>query len=150
MDTFQQGADTFQSVAPLLIPELVSPSRLEGIAEYDDYTLLHYTLAEPLDIERVMDDFEDHMNLNILYHARMRLDSEAGEHCCAYASPSNTQMYKLNVQTGRDCLVHDLYVYIFTSLEFMLEALKDDLRAHEGKAIFKARMPYPRLVADFM
>ena len=150
MDTFQQGADTFQSVAPLLIPELVSPSRLEGIAEYDDYTLLHYTLAEPLGIERVMDDFEDHMNLNILYHARMRLDSEAGEHCCAYASPSNTQMYKLNVQTGRDGQVHDLYVYIFTSLEFMLEALKDDLRAHEGKAFFKARMPYPRLVADFM
>ena len=150
MDTFQQGTNTFQSVAPLLIPELVSPSRLEGIAEYDDYTLLYYTLAKPLDIERVMDDFEDHMNLNILYHVQMRLDSDPGQHCCAYASPSNTQMYKLNVQTDRDGLVHDLYVYIFNSLEFMLEALKDDLRAHEGQAFFKARMPYPRLIADFM
>ena len=150
MDTFQQGIDSFQTLAPLLIPELVSPGLLEGIAEYDDYVLLFYNLAYPLDLERVMDDFEDHMHLNILYHMRTRMDSDAGQHCCAYASPSLSQMYKLNVQTGPDGLVHDLSVYIFSSLEYMLEALKEDLKVHEGMGVFKARMPYGRIIADYM
>jgi hypothetical protein len=50
----------------------------------------------------------------------------------------------------RDGLVHTLYVYIFTSLEIMLECLKDDLLAHEGKGVFQTKMTYPRLIADFM
>ena len=59
-------------------------------------------------------------------------------------------MYKFNAQTRKDGLVHTLYVYIFTSLEIMLECLKDDLLAHEGKGVFQTKMTYPRLIADFM
>ena len=32
----------------------------------------------------------------------------------------------------------------------MLECLKDDLLAHEGTGVFKSKMSYPRLIADFM
>ena len=42
------------------------------------------------------------------------------------------------------------YTNIFTSLEIMLECLKDDLLAHEGKGVFQTKMTYPRLIADFM
>ena len=150
MDIFRKEIDNFQSLAPLLLPELVSPDRIEGIDEFEDYALLSYALPEPLGIERVMDDMEDHMGLTILYHVRTLMGGEDGQHCCAYAPPTYGQMYKFNVQTGRDGMVHILYVYIFTSLEIMLECLKDDLRAHEGTGIFQTKMPYPRLIADFM
>ena len=47
-------------------------------------------------------------------------------------------------------IVIALYVYIFTSLEIMLECLKDDLLAHEGAGVFQTKMSYPRLISDFM
>ena len=131
-DPFRKEIDSFHALAPLLLPEQVNTERLRGIDEYEDYVMLTYSLAKPLGITKMMDDMEDLMGLNILY------------------SPTCGQMYKFNAQTRKDGLVHTLYVYIFTSLEIMLECLKDDLLAHEGKGVFQTKMTYPRLIADFM
>ena len=129
----------------------MSTERLEGIDEFEDYAMLTYSLAKPLGITRMMDDMEDEMGLNILYYIRPFTEKRGeGFQCCAYATPTGGQMYKFNAQTRKDGLVHTLYVYIFTSLEIMLECLKDDLLAHEGKGVFKSKMTYPRLIADFM
>ena len=128
-------------------PELVNTERLRGIDEYEDYVMLTYSLAKPLGITKMMDDMEDLMGLNILYYLRPFTGTACdGFQCCAYATPTCGQMYKFNAQTRRDGLVHTLYVYIFTSLEIMLECLKDD----EGKGVFQTKMTYPRLIADFM
>ena len=151
MDIFRKEIDSFHALAPLLLPELVSTERLEGIDEFEDYAMLTYSLAKPLGITRMMDDMEDEMGLNILYYIRPFSEKRGeGFQCCAYATPTGGQMYKFNAQTRKDGLVHTLYVYIFTSLEIMLECLKDDLLAHEGTGVFKSKMSYPRLIADFM
>ena len=151
MDIFRKEIDNFQALAPLLLPKLVRTDRLEGIEEFDDYAMLTYSLAKPIGIQRMMDDMEDEMGLNILYYIRPFTEKRGeGFQCCAYATPTGGQMYKFNAQTRKDGLVHTLYVYIFTSLEIMLECLKDDLLAHEGKGVFKSKMSYPRLIADFM
>ena len=150
-DPFRKEIDSFHALAPLLLPEQVNTERLRGIDEYEDYVMLTYSLAKPLGITKMMDDMEDLMGLNILYYLRpfSGLHSE-GHQCCAYATPTCGQMYKFNAQTRKDGLVHTLYVYIFTSLEIMLECLKDDLLAHEGKGVFQTKVTYPRLIADFM
>lgn len=150
MDIFRKEIDNFQALAPLLLPKLVRTDRLEGIEEFEDYAMLTYSLAKPISIQRMMDDMEDEMGLNILYHVRTYENRREGQHCCSYATPTSGQMYKFNAQTGRDGQVHTLYVYIFTSLEIMLECLKDDLLAHEGTGVFQTKMSYPRLISDFM
>ena len=48
MDIFRKEIDSFHALAPLLLPELVSTDRLEGIDEYEDYAMLTYRLAKPL------------------------------------------------------------------------------------------------------
>ena len=70
MDIFRKEIDSFHALAPLLLPELVSTERLEGIDEFEDYAMLTYSLAKPLGITRMMDDMEDEMGLNILYYIR--------------------------------------------------------------------------------
>ena len=81
-----------------------------------------------------------------LRHADLRPDVQAQR-----ADPQGrVGPYPVRLQTRKDGLVHTLYVYIFTSLEIMLECLKDDLLAHEGKGVFQTKMTYPRLIADFM
>ena len=59
-------------------------------------------------------------------------------------------MYKLNAQTGPDKMLETIYVYVFDSLEVMLEALKSDLSQHLSGGVVISKMDMSRLVADFM
>jgi hypothetical protein len=59
-------------------------------------------------------------------------------------------MYKLNAQAGSDKMLDTVYVYIFDSLEVMLESLKSDLAQHLRRGIVISKMDMSRLVADFM
>ena len=59
-------------------------------------------------------------------------------------------MYKLNAQTGADKMLENIYVYVFDSLEVMLEALKTDFAQHLTGGIVITKMEMSRLVADFM
>ena len=103
MDIFRKEIDSFHALAPLLLPELVSTDRLEGIDEYEDYAMLTYRLAKPLGITRVMDDMEDHMGLNILYYIRPFLDRRGeGRQCCAYATPAGPHPVRLHIHLAGD------------------------------------------------
>ena len=59
-------------------------------------------------------------------------------------------MYKLNAQTDSDKMLDTIYVYVFDSLEVMLEALKSDLSQHLNGSVVISKMDMSRLVADFM
>ena len=132
------------------IPELFNPDRLDSVDDYGDYALLSYSLGVPMQMEHVMDRMEDRMNLSILYHVLTSSAADAVQHCCGYTSPMNGTMYKVNAQTGKDGLVRTAYVYIFDSLEVMLEYLKEDLEQHTRFFVVKTGMTLPALVADFM
>ena len=147
MNHFQ--IDNFRAVVPLRLPGLIEEDGLETIDDYGDYALLTYLLQNPVDIQTVMNRMEDDMDLTILYHVKTAIGQDAPQHCCAYSSPSYEAMYKFNAQTSGDGMVRTLYVYIFESLEVMLEFLKDDLKQHT-KAVEFHGLPLSRLVADFM
>ena len=141
--------DNFRALAPIRLPGITEHDGLEYIDDYDDYALLTYQLPEPVDIHDLMDRLEDDMGLNIPYHSRTGFSESSPQHCCAYSSPTYEAMYKFNAQSGANGMVSILYVYIFESLEVMLEFLKEDLRQHSKAAQFQG-MELPRLVADFM
>lgn len=146
----RNAIDNFRSLAPLLLPELIDLNRLESIDDYDDFAMMTFTLAEPMSIEEVMDCLEDQMELTILYHMVTSDATDAGQHCCAYSNPSFEHMYKINAQTQEDGLAHTLYVYVYDSLEVMLESLKDDMEQHSHIGHFKTKLEMARFIADFM
>jgi len=124
---------------------------LDTIDDYGDYAMLSYNLAEPKAMESVMNDFEDNMEMNILYYVESFVAGPACMQCCAYTIPTDGKMYKFNALAGKDGMVSTLYVHIFESLESMLEALKDDLNQHARHAVVvHSRVDMARLVADFM
>ena len=142
--------ENFRSLAPLLLPELIDLNRLEAIDDYDDYALMTFTLAEAMSIEDVMDSLEDQMELTILYHMVTSDATDAGQHCCAYSNPPFEHMYKINAQTETDGMAHTLYVYVYDSLEVMMESLKEDMDQHSQTGRFKAKLEMSRFIADFM
>ncbi|MCQ2145921.1 MAG: hypothetical protein MJZ16_00215 [Bacteroidales bacterium] len=146
----QKEIDNFRSLGPLLLPGLIDLNHLEEINNYDDYAILTFSLSEPMSIEDVMDNMEDQMELNILYHMVTSDSTDSGQHCCAYANPTFGHMYKLNAQTEMSGKVETIYVYVYSSLEIMLEDLKNDLDQHSGFGHFKTKMEMSRFVSDFM
>lgn len=149
-DMTHETIDNFRSLAPSQLPGLCNPDLLDTVDDYGDYALLTYNLAEPVPIQSVMDDLEDDMELNILYHIDSFNAGVRGQHCCAYSSPSTGRMYKLNVQSDAAGLVSTLYVHLYESLEIMLEALKKDLDCHLHCGMVHYRIPMSMLIADFM
>ena len=145
-----QQIDMFRAFGPTLLPRLIDADHLDGMEDYGDCAILTYTLAKPLPIREALDDMEDNMDLNVLYHIETFSATKRGEHCCAYSVPTSGRMYKLNAQTGSDRILDTLYVYVFDSLEVMLEALKADLAQHLSRGIVISKMEMSRLVADFM
>ena len=138
---------TFKTLAPLLLPELIDLNHLESIDDYDDYALLAFNLAKPTPIESILDQFEDQMELSVLYHVIL-----SSHHACAYSNPGFGHMYKINVQTDGQGMANSIYVYLYESLEVMLEALKDDLECHISEAGVQiiSQMEMGRFIADFM
>ena len=90
------------------------------------------------------------MDLNVLYHVEVISAATRGEHCCAYCVPTNGKMYKVNAQSRQDKMLDTVYVYVYESLEVMLEALKEDLVQHTRGQHVICSMDMARLVADFM
>ena len=146
----QNAIYDFTTLAPTLLPELIDLNRLESADDYDDYALLTFNLANPVTIEHVMDELEDQMELRILYHMITSDATDAGQHCCAYANPTFDRMYKVNAQTEADGLVHTLYVYLYESIEVLMEALKDDLHSHSQFGHFVSKLEMSHFIADFM
>lgn len=146
----QQEIQNLRSLGPLLLPGIIDFGRLDDVEDYDDYALLTFSLAQPMAIEDVLDDMEDQMELNVLYYMIRSVQTDAGRHCCAYANPSFGHMYKLNAQTAVSGKVEKVYAYVYSSLEIMLESLKEDLEEHSRYGTLAMNMELPRLIADFM
>lgn len=145
-----QEIDNFRALGPLMLPRLIDAGHLESIDDFGDYALLTYSLKDPIPISAALDDMEDNMDLNILYHVDVLSATMKGEHCCAYSVPTYGRMYKINGQSGKDKMLYVIYVYVFESLEVMLEALKIDLAQHIKGQFVHCAMETSRLAADFM
>ena len=142
--------DRFCRMASLELPDLIDEKHLESADDYDDYALLTFSLEDPMSMDEVLDCLEDQSELNILYHVSGIGAAPGTQHCCAYASPEYDNMYKVNAQSDGTGAVDTLYVYVYSSLEVMLESLKDDIRLHDGMGKTLCLLPLSRVIADFM
>lgn len=142
--------DDFLSVVPLQLPELLDKEKMEQPVVYEDYALLVFPVAVPLDIEDVMDRLEDEMELILLYHHVRSGQTSFGNSCCAYSNPSFGMMFKVNAATNDSGLVDSVSVTIYESLEFMCADICVDLDLHSKSGYFKYRRPKEEVLYDFI
>ena len=126
--------DDFLSFVPLQLPQLLDVTTMEQPQFYDDYVLLSFPLADPYDLEEVMDIFEDDMELIT----------------CAYSNPAFGQMFKMNARVSDTGKVDRIDVTIYESLEFMCSDICLDLKLHEKTGHFKYRKTKEELLAEFI
>lgn len=142
--------DDFLSFVPLQLPQLLDVTTMEQPQFYDDYVLLSFPLADPYDLEEVMDIFEDDMELITLYHHIPSSATTFGSSTCAYSNPAFGQMFKMNARVSDTGKVDRIDVTIYESLEFMCSDICLDLKLHEKTGHFKYRKTKEELLAEFI
>lgn len=133
--------DDFLSFVPLQLPQLLDVTTMEQPQFYDDYVLLSFPLADPYDLEEVMDIFEDDMELITLYHHIPSSATTFGSSTCAYSNPAFGQMFKMNARVSDTGKVDRIDVTIYESLEFMCSDICLDLKLHEKMVISSTVRP---------
>jgi len=134
---------------PSLLPGLIDLKQISTIEECSDYKMLHLAISERHDIQDVLEYVEDHFELNLLYHTVTFLDERAINHLCVYTTPSNNILYKINFQADND-IISKVFVYKYSSIEVMLEKLKEDCIIHSKDEVKISVIPLTRLIGDFM
>lgn len=142
--------DDFLSFVPLQLPQLLDVTKMEQPQFYDDYVLLSFPLADPYDLEEVMDIFEDDIELITLYHHIPSSATTFGSSTCAYSNPAFGQMFKMNAKTDTDGKVKHIVATIYDSLELMYGDLCLDLKLHSESGHFKYKKEQEDVLMDFM
>ena len=142
--------DDFLSFVPLQLPQLLDVTTMEQPRFYDDYVLLSFPLADPYDLEEVMDIFEDDMELITLYHHIPSSATTFGSSTCAYSNPAFGQMFKMNARTEEDGKVHVVVATVYDSLELMYGDLCLDLELHARSGTFKYKKIKEEVLMDFL
>ena len=142
--------DDFLSFVPLQLPQLLDVTTMEQPRFYDDYVLLSFPLADPYDLEEVMDIFEDDMELITLYHHIPSSATTFGSSTCAYSNPAFGQMFKMNAKTDAEGNVNSILVTIYDSLEQMYGDLCLDLELHSKSGFLKYKKDKSDVLMNFI
>lgn len=85
--------DDFLSFVPLQLPQLLDVTKMEQPQFYDDYVLLSFPLADPYDLEEVMDIFEDDIEPdNPLSSYSFKRNDIRQQHLCLFQSGFRTDV----------------------------------------------------------
>ena len=78
------------------MPALMSRANYAGAEIFDGMAVLEFKLPKPCDVGDLLDEFDDQMELIILYHVIPSEATVMGHRCCAYSNPSFDYLYKVN------------------------------------------------------
>ena len=146
----KEQIDRFVTLASLQMPALVSQSLFQGAEVYEDYALLTFRLPKVYPIEELIDELEDQMELELLYHHVPSKDTPFGQRCCAYSNPRFGHMHKLNAQADDRMECDTLHVTLYDSLEVMGSELREELtRVMKGGKLLYA-VTEEELLKDFI
>ena len=88
--------ERFLTYISMQMPALMSRSNYAGAEIFDGMAVLEFRLPKPCDIGDLLDEFDDQMELTILYHVIPSEATVMGHQCCAYSNPSFDYLYKVN------------------------------------------------------
>lgn len=145
----QEAVETFKTLAPLLLPELFAKAKSGETDIDDEMAAISYVLEKPYDMEDVMNMFEDQMELTILYHFIPSQHTDFGHQCCAYSNANFGHMFKIHATTAPSGMVETLTVTVYGSMETMCTDLIEDLDRHEGRGMFRHKLPKEVILVEF-
>lgn len=120
----------FHEMAPLWLSKLIDDEMPE-IEKYDDMAVLEYDFKYPMDMEAVLDVFEDDVDLNVLYQAVSPADGKM--HVCAISTPVGEYMHKINIISDENEIVKGMTVTLLTSIEQFNSECMVDVELHKKK-----------------
>lgn len=144
-----ESVEKFQSIAPLLLPELIGSAKPGETEIYDEHAILPYILRREFSVDDVLDMFEDEMEMVVMYHSIASADTDYGQQICAYSNPDFGHMYKINSTTNGRGMIDQLVVTIYASMEFMGVEILRDYDMHEERYEFRYKKERNEIVAEF-
>ena len=142
--------ERFLTYISMQMPSLMSRANYAGAEIFDGMAILEFKLPKPFNISDLLDEFDDQMELIILYHIIPSEATVMGHQCCAYSNPSFDYLYKVNGISDDNGICDTLYASLYDSLEnFGL-----DLQAELNDQTAKSKVVFARkeedLLRDFM
>lgn len=146
----REETERFKQMAAMMLPTVFSINTLKDISIDNDEAQLQYVLAEPMSIEDFLDDMEDLMQLIPLYHHRLSRAIFFGQSGCLYSNPHFGHMYKINGSTDDSGVIAIIDVTIYSSLDYMCEALRTELLQKGRQGHFLYQRQDSELLTDFI
>jgi len=142
--------ERFLTYISMQMPALMSRANYAGAEIFDGMAVLEFKLPKPCDVGDLLDEFDDQMELIILYHVIPSEATVMGHRCCAYSNPSFDYLYKVNGISDDNGICDTLYVSLYDSLE----SFGLDLQAELNDQTSKSKVVFARreedLLRDFM
>lgn len=136
--------ERFLTYISMQMPALMSRSNYAGAEIFDGMAVLEFKLPKPCNVGDLLDEFDDQMELTILYHVIPSEATVMGHQCCAYSNPSFDYLYKVN----------GICDTVYASLYDSLESFGLDLQAELNDQTSKSKVVFARkeedLLRDFM
>lgn len=118
--------ERFLSYISLQMPSLMTRENYCGAEIVDGMSVLEFKLPRLFEVGDLLDEFDDQMELIILYHIIPSEATVVGHQCCAYSNPTFDYLYKLNAISDDNGECDTLYVSLYDSLEtFGLDLLAE-------------------------
>lgn len=136
--------ERFLSYISLQMPTLMAREHYCGAEIFDGMSVLEFKLPRLFDVGELLDEFDDQMELIILYHVIPSDATVVGHQCCAYSNPSFDYLYNGISDDNGQC--DTLYVSLYDSLEtFGL-----DLQAELNDQTIGSRILFARKEEDLL
>lgn len=142
--------ERFLTYISMQMPALMSRSNYAGAEIFDGMAVLEFRLTKPCAIGDLLDEFDDQMELTILYHVIPSEATVMGHQCCAYANPSFDYLYKVNGISDDNGICDTVYASLYDSLESFGLDLQAELRDQTSKSKVVFARKEEDLLRDFM
>ena len=121
---------TFMALVPLMVPSLITSPSEDDLEVSSDHAYLYFPFSDQRTLASVVDTCCDGLGVVQLYYATF-LSGCGVRHCCLFTPPASGRvLYKVNLVSDSVGMVDGMSVTIFDSVEFLEQALEDDLSAH--------------------
>lgn len=145
---FKENTEKFIEWAQTTMSNLIGKTE-PVIEEFDDVTTMEYQLPRAMNVDDVMNIFEDDMDLTIIYCAK-RSEENAPAHVSAVTKPVGMYMFKFNCASDVNGNVTSVSVVIYDSVENMADEVLADIRnLEENDFIFEHKIADGMLTALF-
>jgi hypothetical protein len=137
------NVERFISYANLAANAILSRDFFKDVELYEDQATLTYVMPKQYSCYELLNEFEDSMEMVILYHVVPTDATVLGEQCCAYSDPTADFIFKVNGITDDTGKCDTLYITLYDSIEELGTEVQMELEeqlSHNHDVVFARQL----------